>query len=425
MRKATVVFTETYIQNLKPRATRYVEFDGKTQGFGVRVYPTGRKIYVCQAVPYGGTNPQLITFDRTDLIPLEEARQLALKCLAAMARGDDPGRARRDERENTLYKVLKEYCEEALDGLDTAWHIECTLFKEWLNMVEAIPNPNHLITAKWVIDPAARSSLRDRPITRITRLDLLDRINQVKKNRGKSPARNVMAKIRAAFTWAFNSGRYNMQFNVAAGLSDKTIGITSKDLKRKRVITNDEIRIIWNASNELPTYGNIIKLLILTGARLREIGDARWDELDLDSNTLVVPPERFKTDEEHRIPLSPMAMAIIKSIEPKGPFIFSDTGHKPFTQYHSRKKKLDELTGITKPWVVHSLRHAVRTGLAPIAMPHICEAILGHAQPAITSIYNHYDYDAEKRTALELWATKVESIINPPPEGNVITLKRA
>ena len=199
--------------------------------------------------------------------------------------------------------------------------VERVLHQDWLGLIRNKPTrskpakPNQLVTMDWV---AGRFPyLRDRPVLKVETRDGLDRIDQIGRERGPWAARDAMAIMRAAWTWAADSGRYGLQTNVFAGFKDKTVGLTSKELRRKRWLTDDELRRVWTAANLMGTYGKIIQLLILTGVRRDEIGEAEWVELKED--VLIVPPERFKTDVEHQIPLTPMALEIINSVERKGP----------------------------------------------------------------------------------------------------------
>jgi integrase len=89
---------------------------------------------------------------------------------------------------------------------------------------------------------------------------------------------------------------------------------------RDRVLTDDEIRALWNG---LPdwlvgsrtcariTCARILKLCLLTAARLGEVCGMRRTELDLERRLWILPPERTKNATEHAIPLSALAITII------------------------------------------------------------------------------------------------------------------
>ena len=75
----------------------------------------------------------------------------------------------------------------------------------------------------------------------------------------------------------------------------------------------------WKAAGELKLpFGELFRVLALTGGRLREISEARWSEVDFDKKLLMLAPERIKTDEPHLIPLTDSVIAILKGIESGG-----------------------------------------------------------------------------------------------------------
>jgi integrase len=87
---------------------------------------------------------------------------------------------------------------------------------------------------------------------------------------------------------------------------------------RDRILSNDELRCIWNAAGDdaqagasLHAYGTIVKLLILTGQRRSEIAEMRWSEVDLERCTLNLPAERTKNKRPHVVPLAPTALALL------------------------------------------------------------------------------------------------------------------
>ena len=75
-------------------------------------------------------------------------------------------------------------------------------------------------------------------------------------------------------------------------------------------------------------------------------------------------------------------------------------------------------------WVNHDLRRTVRSGLSALEVPHnVAEAVLAHRQGGIAAIYDLHEYQDEKAEALELWAQRIASIVNPPKPAKVIKLR--
>ena len=92
---------------------------------------------------------------------------------------------------------------------------------------------------------------------------------------------------------------------------------------------------------------------MLTGARRSEVAGARWSEFDLTKKIWTVPPERFKSNASHLVPLSDPAIAIIEALPhfTKGEHLFTTTyGEKPITAISDGKARIDKLMA-SPPWV--------------------------------------------------------------------------
>jgi integrase len=201
---------------------------------------------------------------------------------------------------------------------------------------------------------------------------------------------------------------------------------------RQRVLTDTELKAFWHATEAMGyPFGLLFQLLLLTGCRKMEIGGARWSEVDEDKALLTVPPERFKSEAQHLVPLSGSALAILKTLPhfEKGDFLFSSTfGDRPVTGFAGAKERLDALMGSElKPWRIHDLRRTVRTRLAGLRIADVvAEMVIGHGKRGLGRVYDQHRYIDEMREALELWANKLRDITEPPPENLVkLNKKRA
>ena len=77
------------------------------------------------------------------------------------------------------------------------------------------------------------------------------------------------------------------------------------------------------------------------------------------------------------------------------------------------------------PWKNHHIRRTVRSNLSALKIPEeVREAVLAHVRPGIKGTYDKFDYFDQKRDALELWAARLRSIVEPPPP-NVVALRKA
>src|SRR5262249_20407321 len=148
-------------------------------------------------------------------------------------------------------------------------------------------------------------------------------------------------------------------------------------------------------------FGSIGKMLLLTGARHREVSEAPWSELDLTKETWTIDQTRFKSNAEHIVPLTGDTLTLLKSLPrfKRGDYVFSTTmGEKPTMIGDKIKSKIDdlmrqELRTELKPWRIHDLRRTVRSNLSALRIPdHICEMVLGHGRKGLQRTYDLHRY---------------------------------
>jgi integrase len=186
---------------------------------------------------------------------------------------------------------------------------------------------------------------------------------------------------------------------------------------RERKLSDDELRVIW--ANLLDdTFGQVVRLLVLTGCRRSEIGDLQWSEIDLGTGVMTLPPERVKNDEKLVLTLSPSALAILKAIPQnkyREDYIFGKQGKRGFSAWSYCTMALNARMAASgtaiEPWTLHDIRRTVRTGLGQIGIaPHVAERVIGHLPPKVQRIYDKHDYQPEIATALRRWADHVAAI---------------
>src|SRR5262249_32089541 len=179
--------------------------------------------------------------------------------------------------------------------------------------------------------------------------------------------------------------------------------------------------------------GQLYRLLALTGQRKSEVAKARWPEFDLAKKVWIIPAARMKRKAGHVVPLSEDAIAILKSLPrfTKGDHLFStDFGVKPVNGFSRAKVKLDEgiaaeLGGKVEPFVIHDIRRTMRTGLSALPVPDLVrELVIAHTKPGLHKVYDLHAYEAEKRRALDLWATKLRTVTGKR-SGKVVALRGA
>ena len=105
------------------------------------------------------------------------------------------------------------------------------------------------------------------------------------------------------------------------------------------------LRLVWNAADvEGWPFGPLVKMLVLTGQRLAEVGGMRWEELDLEDKLWTLPAERVKNGERHEVPLSDAAVAILSALPriktTKG-FVFTTRRDAAVSGFSRAKDRLD------------------------------------------------------------------------------------
>ena len=85
---------------------------------------------------------------------------------------------------------------------------------------------------------------------------------------------------------------------------------------------------------------------------------------------------------------------------------------------------MKEDIGTIPPWVIHDIRRTVRTRLASLKISDlVAEMVIGHGRKGIQRVYDQHTYEDEMRDALKQWASRLRSIVTPPPD-NLVPLRK-
>jgi integrase len=385
-----------------PAGKRTEVWDDVVQGFGVRVTSRGHKSFVAYARFRGVPSRRII--GEVGKIGLADARAKARLMLEAALKGEDPAADAREARASTFGAAMEHYI---------AKHV-----RKQRRAVDTERELRRYLLSKW----------ERRPIEEITKTDVRKLIEEIANRGAERQAHNIFGLCRTFFNWCLETDR--VKASPCAGLRPKTL-IGEKRV-RSRVLDDAELRAVWFAAERTPyPMGPFYRLLLLTGARKSEASDAAWSEFDLDKGTWTVPEERFKSGVTHRVPLSRDAIALLADLPRwagEGGPVFSTDGKAPVNGHSKSKARLDrhvtEFLGRETDWQIHDLRRTVRTRLAGLGIPDtVAEQIIGHGRKGLARVYDQHGYEDEMRDALERWAARLRSIVQPPPE-NVVKLGR-
>jgi integrase len=198
----------------------------------------------------------------------------------------------------------------------------------------------------------------------------------------------------------------------------------AKPNKRDVTLRLDELATIWRAldNRELcksdPVTIAAMKLLILTGQRESEVCAAEWTEFDLEAGLWRLPAERTKAKRAHLIHLAPQAVAILQSLKPitgNKQHVFASPLRPKQAIYGravngslAKMLKAGKLPNVTRCHV-HDFRRTLISRLPDLGFePFLGHKIANHVLSGVFAHYNHNSYEAQRKAALEAWATRIE-----------------
>jgi integrase len=409
MRKA---ITKTAVDQLKVGG---ILSDDIVRGFVARRLPSGAVSYSYRYSKDGSRRWIRLGIGITP----HDARKAALKLAGHVAGDGDPLPERQARRRaamaaRTVNQVLDAFLDERVRGrLRTAREMESLL------------------------DRFVRPKLGGRSINALKRSEVVALLDDIARQKSKrsadGKARRVSDKVLSVLRAAFNfyvARDDEFRTPIVKGMSKTTL----KELTRKRVLDDGEVRILWRALDRVgpPAYTRLVRTLLLSAARLNEI--ARLQRSEIKGDVALVPGERTKSKVEFAVPLTPALLEQIgEPAEDSGGFIFSTNhGFAPFSGFSKAKKRVDaEIAKLRAEadlpampgWRLHDLRRTARTLMARAKIDSdVAERVLGHALPGIRGVYDCFEYIDEKRDALLRLSALVQSIVSPSP-ANVVALR--
>ena len=368
-----------------------VYWDDSVPGFGLKVTPQGRKVFIVLYRTKDGHNRlRKFTIGTYGSTTLAIARIAAQRVLADRNEGKDPAGTKRDLRKkvatDTFEDVVREYRLRHVDPLRSAYEINR------------------------VIDTELLSRWKTKSIHDIGRRDILAALDEIVARGSPAAANYTFTVLRAMFNWAI--GRGILEKSPCTGLSKPT-----PETPRSRVLTDDELqRVIFAARRTSRPFGAIVELLALLGQRRSEVAEITWQEVDFEKKIWTIPVERVKNSRSHFVHLAPRALEIIQAQPNIHQLIFPTPSGRPFMEYAKAKRQLDKDSGVAD-WVLHDLRRTVVSGMASLGVaPHVADKVLNHQSGTISgvaAVYQRHEFLTERRTAMELWECHLSNFFRP------------
>ena len=198
--------------------------------------------------------------------------------------------------------------------------------------------------------------------------------------------------------------------------------------RRDRVLSDEEIRLIWGATEEPGTFNAIVRALLLTGQRREEVAGMAWAATEEDLSGLTLSGAQTKNGKPHLVPLSEQMRALLRA-QPRreGTDLVFPGERGVFSGWSKSKARLDQLT-VVSDWTLHDLRRTTATGLQRLGVRlEVTEAILNHmsgSRAGIVGVYQRHHWADEKRTGLAAWGAHVAAIVDGrEAEGNVTSIR--
>ena len=323
-------------------------------------------------------------------ISLAAAREAVRAILGDVAKGRDPAAERKEAARQASSQAL------TLEAL----------LEQWRALKLADRRERYAAEAVRALKHAFPKHLRA-PAGDLDRAAILRVLDALARDGKPAMARSTAAYGRSCYQWAVKRG--SLSANPFMGLS------LAADVKRERVLTNDELRAIWQATAGPGPFNAIVHMLILTGQRRGEVAGMTWDELAPDLSAWTIPGVRTKNGVAHIVPLSPQARAILRVCPQLDESALVFPGLRgPFSGFAKAKAALDRASGV-KDWRLHDLRRTVATGLQRLGVRlEVTEAVLNHvsgSRAGIVGVYQRHDWAEEKRAALNAWGEHVDAIV--------------
>lgn len=358
-------------------------------------------------------------------LTLDEARQKARKWKAMIAASIDPGKvvaeiaeAQPETVPETIATVFAEYFKRHVkkegqkDGRGK-------LLAPLRSATEIERIFDHYIFA----DLDGNERWRNRPIASIARRDVTALLDTIQDTNGATQADAVLAQLSSMFNW-FAARGDDFASPIVRGMKRSK----PSERKRKRVLSDEEIRILWQACDTQGTFGAYCQVLLLSLQRREKLRLMHRDYVTSDGLWTIPREDREKGNAEY-IRLPSVAMQIIKKhpTTPSRPYVFQGRLEGPINGFTKDKAALDakmqEIAGYSIPhWVLHDLRRTGKTLMIRAGVsPHVSERVLGHVISGVEGVYDQHDYLAEKTAALRKLATLVARILNPT--DNVVPMK--
>ena len=440
---ATLKISNRTVEALRPQAKTFVAYDEALAGFGVRVTSNGTKSWIVEYRAGGGgrgAHTRRITIANAALIGADQARREARNVLARVRLGADPAAERADQRSATTFaQIADDYMEREIKP----------------KRADKTANLYELVFRLHILPEIGAKRARE-----INHADI-DRLHRKVGADAKVTANRAVVLITAVFNWAGGSrDNKSNQYGLPGGFNP-ALGIKRyPEESRERFLTGEELLRLGEAIREAETVGipyeidptkpkakhapkpenrrtmisphvaAALRLLLFTGARLREILHLKWDHVDFERGILLLP--KSKTGKK-TIVLNGPALAILSNLPRLGEFVVAGQSAGGRSEDEEQPR-----ADLNRPWRavrrraglgdlrIHDLRHSFASvGVGGGMGLPIIGKLLGHRHTATTEKYAHLDTDPLRKASNRIGESIAAAMGEAADGADVVPFRRA
>ncbi len=382
------LLTQLGIAKFKATSLRRELPDGGMTGLYLIVQPSGSKSFALR-YRHSGRSKKL-TLGKYPQMSLLQARERAREAVESISYGEDP--SRRPGSPQRFEPAFRSFLERHVS--QTKGTYETTRIYE-----------HDLLPA-----------FRGKVLSDITKRDVINLLDGVVDRGSPVMANRVLAALRKFFSWTVS--RDLARRNPCDGIKPP-----SKEQSRDRILRDEEIVLFWKACEAIGyPYGTYFQFLLLSAQRRTEVSDMTFEEIEGDD--WIIPAARAKNGIKHRVPITSAMNTLLQSSGRDTGYVFTVTGEYPVNNLGRAatrlKKKMAEISDLkssvaVEEWKPHDLRRTAASGMARCGVfQEVIERVQNRVSgkfAGVAGIYNRYEYEKEKREALEKWADRIFHII--------------
>ncbi len=343
-----IKLTKSAIDALPTPSKDTVYWDIGSPGFGVKVTPKGRKVFIVLYRTGGaGSRLRKFTIGCYGRVTLHQARVAAQKVHTARLEGRDPATEKREAKR----RMVADRVEDLLEAFIAQHHSQNRSGREISRLLR------REVGIAW----------GTRSIHEVAKRDVIELVSAIEQRGASIAANKALKAIKTFLRWCV--GRAVLDQSPADG-----VPLPTKEVARDRVLSDDELARIILAAREMGgPYGGIIEFLVLTGQRREEAARATWDEFDLGGGSR--PFTAFSWAKRHLDDIS---------------------GVKAWRLHDLRRTCVSGMAGVGVP-----------PHVADKILNHQSGTISG-----VAAVYQRHEFMAERKHALDIWGGHVEDILN-------------